>query len=127
MARAFIDSQSADAHAHLFHRIFEIVECDTGFLLQFLHINDHGIHSITVDAHKGQALGKSVSIVVAVTNLNGQYRQGLEIFLSHLPDVYKNLLPVRTTSISQLPHSRRPSAADLDYLRISLQTRDHKD
>ncbi|KAF8531481.1 hypothetical protein JB92DRAFT_2691415 [Gautieria morchelliformis] len=57
-ARAFTTSQSAPAHYHLFKRIFEIVEHDTGRPVHFRHIHGDGIETIVADAHKGQALGE---------------------------------------------------------------------
>jgi len=57
MACAFINSQSTAAHCHLFEHLFHIVKEDTGQDVQFLHIHGTGIHTITVDGHKGQALG----------------------------------------------------------------------
>ncbi|KAF8515754.1 hypothetical protein JB92DRAFT_3114722 [Gautieria morchelliformis] len=56
-ARAFTTSQSEPAHYHLFKRIFEIVEHDTGRPIHFRHIHGDGIETIVADAHKGQALG----------------------------------------------------------------------
>ncbi|KAF9231054.1 hypothetical protein BU15DRAFT_29339, partial [Melanogaster broomeanus] len=55
--RAFITSQSADAHFILFRRIFEIAEADTGTAITFHHIDGVGFESVVADGHKGQGLG----------------------------------------------------------------------
>ncbi|KAF4600363.1 hypothetical protein EYR38_004988 [Pleurotus pulmonarius] len=55
--RAFITSQSAEAHLLLFKRIFEIAKVDTGEDIKFRHIHGSGIEVWVADAHKGQALG----------------------------------------------------------------------
>lgn len=57
VARAFTTSQSAAAHRILFHRIFAIVEADTGCPVQFRHIHGSGFDTFVADGHKGQALG----------------------------------------------------------------------
>lgn len=63
LARAFMTSQSADAHVILFCQIFEIAETDTGIPVQFFHIHGTGMKSIVADGHRGQALGRfSVAI-----------------------------------------------------------------
>ena len=59
-ARAFITSQSAEAHLILFRKIFEIATQDTKIPVQFLHIHGSGFEVIVADGHKGQALGKLV-------------------------------------------------------------------
>ncbi|KAJ8457091.1 hypothetical protein ONZ45_g18455 [Pleurotus djamor] len=56
-ARAFITSQSGDAHLILFRRIFDIACADTGHEVRFAHIHGTGIELWIADAHKGQALG----------------------------------------------------------------------
>ncbi|KAF9232965.1 hypothetical protein BU15DRAFT_90533 [Melanogaster broomeanus] len=56
--RAFITSQSADAHFILFRRIFEIAEADTGTAITFHHIDGVGFESVVADGHKGQGLGE---------------------------------------------------------------------
>ena len=55
-ARAFITSQSADAHLILFRRIFEIAQHDTKQQVLFRHIDGTGFEVWVADAHKGQAL-----------------------------------------------------------------------
>ena len=57
-ARAFINSQTANAHLILFRRIFEIATSDTGIPVMFRHIHGSGIESVVTDSHKGQALGR---------------------------------------------------------------------
>ncbi|KAJ8468567.1 hypothetical protein ONZ45_g17202 [Pleurotus djamor] len=56
-ARAFITSQSGDAHLILFRRIFEIARLDTNQHVLFRHIDGTGLEVWVADAHKGQALG----------------------------------------------------------------------
>ena len=58
--RAFITSQSAEAHFILFKRIFEIAEKDTNKPVRFLHIHGEGFYTWIADAHMGQALGTSL-------------------------------------------------------------------
>ncbi|TDL13756.1 hypothetical protein BD410DRAFT_720612 [Rickenella mellea] len=57
VCRAFVTSQSAEAHFKLFKRIFSIAEADTGIAVRFRHIHGEGFDSWIADAHKGQALG----------------------------------------------------------------------
>lgn len=57
LARAFMTSQSADAHTILFRHIWSIAEQDTGVPVMFYHINGTGIESVVADGHRGQALG----------------------------------------------------------------------
>ncbi|KAJ7256624.1 hypothetical protein C8J57DRAFT_982448, partial [Mycena rebaudengoi] len=56
-SRAFIASQSAQAHLILFTRIFEIALGDTGTPCRFRHIHGEGFEVWIADAHKGQELG----------------------------------------------------------------------
>lgn len=65
-ARAFITSQSAEAHLILFRRIFEIASSDSGLTVSILHIHGHGIESCIADGHKGQGLGKTLQLPIAV-------------------------------------------------------------
>lgn len=58
VARAFVTSECAEAHVALFREIVAIVKEDTGEDLKFWHIHDEGIQVMTMDEHKGQALGK---------------------------------------------------------------------
>lgn len=62
MCRAFVNSQSADAHEHLFRVIDAIFEQDVGHPLEFYHLHGKGIQVITVDEHKGQALGMDFTV-----------------------------------------------------------------
>ncbi|KAG2125773.1 uncharacterized protein EDB93DRAFT_1243973 [Suillus bovinus] len=55
-ARAFINSQSAQAHLVLFRRIFSIASEDTGTPVSFKHIHGSGYESVVADAHMGQGL-----------------------------------------------------------------------
>ena len=57
LARAFMTSQSADAHTILFRHIWSIAEQDTGVPVMFYHINGTGIESVVADGHCSQALG----------------------------------------------------------------------
>ncbi|KIJ41602.1 hypothetical protein M422DRAFT_255217 [Sphaerobolus stellatus SS14] len=57
VARAFITSQSAEAHKILFTRIFSIMEQDTGQPARFRCIHGTGYEIFMADGHKGQALG----------------------------------------------------------------------
>ncbi|KIJ26888.1 hypothetical protein M422DRAFT_271984 [Sphaerobolus stellatus SS14] len=56
VARAFINSQSSEAHLVLFQQIFGIAEADTGKQVQIRHIHGEGIDTITADGHRGQAI-----------------------------------------------------------------------
>ncbi|KAG2045848.1 hypothetical protein BDR06DRAFT_985730 [Suillus hirtellus] len=56
-ARAFINSQSAQAHLVLFRQIFSITSEDTGTPVSFKHIHGSGYESVVADAHMGQGLG----------------------------------------------------------------------
>lgn len=58
LCRAFITSESAEAHQRLFERIFEVVKRDTGEDACWFHIHGRGFEIWTLDAHKGQALGE---------------------------------------------------------------------
>ncbi|KIJ27755.1 hypothetical protein M422DRAFT_271044 [Sphaerobolus stellatus SS14] len=57
VARAFITSQSAEAHKILFTRIFSIMEQDTGQPPRFRYIHGTGYEIFMAGGHKGQALG----------------------------------------------------------------------
>ncbi|KAG2742423.1 hypothetical protein P692DRAFT_20821992 [Suillus brevipes Sb2] len=61
-ARAFINSQSAQAHLILFRRIFSIASEDTGTPVSFRHIHGSSYESVVADAHMGQALKLSKNI-----------------------------------------------------------------
>ncbi|KAG6374217.1 hypothetical protein JVT61DRAFT_4875 [Boletus reticuloceps] len=61
-ARAFINSQTANAHLIFFRRIFEIAMGDTGVPVMFRHIHGSGIESVVADSHKGQALGRCLGM-----------------------------------------------------------------
>jgi len=54
--RAFITSQSAEAHFILFSHIFDIAKSDTGLSVKFHHIDGSGIQFVVADGHKGQGL-----------------------------------------------------------------------
>ncbi|KAG1733723.1 hypothetical protein EDB19DRAFT_1830853 [Suillus lakei] len=55
--RAFITSQSAQAHLLLFRCIFAIASEDTGMPVLFKHIHGSSYESVVADAHMGQGLG----------------------------------------------------------------------
>ncbi|KIJ43707.1 hypothetical protein M422DRAFT_252951 [Sphaerobolus stellatus SS14] len=57
VARAYVNSQSADAHLVLFQRIFAIAAADTGREVRIWHIHGDGLDTITADRHRGQAIG----------------------------------------------------------------------
>lgn len=57
VCRAFVTSQSADAHFELFKRIFAIAEDDTNKSVRFRHIHGDGYETWVADSHKGQGLG----------------------------------------------------------------------
>lgn len=56
--RAFTTSESAEAHRQLFHEIDAVVKADTGEWLMFYYLHGEGWQVITLDEHKGQALGE---------------------------------------------------------------------
>jgi hypothetical protein len=69
VARAFLTSESSEAHFLLFSRIFEIAQRDTGLEVTFHYINESGIQSIVADGHRGQALGRLKKFKIQNTNL----------------------------------------------------------
>ncbi|KAG8878220.1 hypothetical protein FRB97_002678, partial [Tulasnella sp. 331] len=71
LCRAFITSQSAEAHKYLFTKIFEIVKQDTGRDMEFAHIHGRGSEVWTMDEHKGQALGFGMSLAQLSQNVVG--------------------------------------------------------
>ncbi|KIJ37987.1 hypothetical protein M422DRAFT_259373 [Sphaerobolus stellatus SS14] len=71
VARAYITSQSAEAHLILFRHIFEVMKQDTGCAVQFRHIHGAGIETVTADQHRGQALGLGKFCQELCQNLNG--------------------------------------------------------
>ncbi|KAG8927110.1 hypothetical protein FRC02_008453 [Tulasnella sp. 418] len=71
VCRAFVTSQSARAHLHLFRAINAVVYNDTGRYIKFRHIHGDGIEVVTLDEHKGQALGLGQFLVeVAQRHIN---------------------------------------------------------
>ena len=58
VCRAFVTSQSANAHLELFKRIFAIAVTDTGLPVRFRHIHGDGFEIFVADEHKGQNLGE---------------------------------------------------------------------
>ncbi|KIJ53896.1 hypothetical protein M422DRAFT_242163 [Sphaerobolus stellatus SS14] len=71
VARAYITSQSADAHLILFRRIFDVMKEDTGCAVRFRHIHSEGIETVTADQHRGQALGLGKFCQEICRNLDG--------------------------------------------------------
>ena len=63
MCRAYITSQSAEAHLELFKRIFQIAECDTGQEVRFRYASGEGYETWVLDSHRGQALGNVHSAI----------------------------------------------------------------
>ncbi|KZV94541.1 hypothetical protein EXIGLDRAFT_748607 [Exidia glandulosa HHB12029] len=63
LCRAFITSQTAEAHQLLFREIFRIAEQDTGRSAQFRHLHGRGLEIVTADEHKGQAKGLGLFLV----------------------------------------------------------------
>ncbi|KAG8957771.1 hypothetical protein FRC00_003541 [Tulasnella sp. 408] len=57
VCRAFITSESAEAHRKLFEELDAIVKVDTAHPLRFHYMDGEGWQVITMDEHKGQALG----------------------------------------------------------------------
>ncbi|KZV93882.1 hypothetical protein EXIGLDRAFT_767640 [Exidia glandulosa HHB12029] len=57
LCRAFMTSESADAHLELYRQVFKIVHEDTGQRVRFRYIHGDGIEIITADEHRGHALG----------------------------------------------------------------------
>lgn len=57
VCRAFVTSESAEAHRKLFEEIDVIVKLDTAHSLKVHYMHGEGWQVITMDEHKGQALG----------------------------------------------------------------------
>lgn len=62
LCRAFVTSLTAEAHLKLLTRIFQTVEQDTNQVVKIKYIHGSGYEIFTFDEHKGQALGKHVSL-----------------------------------------------------------------
>lgn len=62
VCRAFVTSESAEAHRKLFEEIDVIVKLDTAHSLKVHYMHGEGWQVITMDEHKGQALGELISI-----------------------------------------------------------------
>lgn len=60
LCHAFVKSESAEAHLHLFKRLCEIAAKDAGEEPSFHYIHGKGIRVVVGDEHKGQAQGEQL-------------------------------------------------------------------
>lgn len=91
VCRAFTTSESAEAHQRLFEEGDFIVKLDTETPLQFYYLHHEDWQVITMDEHKGQVLGKQLSISAQIWF--GLYLSGVARDITRCPVPANSTLP----------------------------------
>ncbi|EJD44696.1 hypothetical protein AURDEDRAFT_125039 [Auricularia subglabra TFB-10046 SS5] len=131
LCRAFISSQSAEAHRALFLQIFRIVKEDTGQDLHFHHLHGDGIEKVTADEHKGQGKGFGLALqdVAAEMTAPDPYEPWKRLCdltaYDHLARIYRICLVHYQRNVKKLEAYVSPDVLSALYSLAS--TEPHKD